>query len=63
MYLSGLAFDWCVYFSAMDSTKLGFETYVIKDLTRSIDLPTGYTLEKENEMKKAGVKIIDSSYF
>ena len=63
VYLSGLAFDWCVYFSAMDSTKLGFETYVIKDLTRSIDLPAGYALEKEIEMKRAGVKIIDSSYF
>lgn len=63
VYLCGLAFDWCVYFSAMDSLKLGFETYVIKDLTRSIDLPAGYALEKEIEMKQAGISIINSSFF
>ena len=61
VYLCGLAFDWCVYFSAMDSLKFGFETYVIMDLTRSIDSPAGYALEKELEMKQAGIKIIDSS--
>ena len=61
VYLCGLALDWCVYFSAMDSLKLGFETYVIMDLTRSIDSPAGYALEKEFEMKQAGIKIIDSS--
>jgi len=63
VYLCGLAFDWCVYFSAVDSVKNGFETYVIMDLTRSIDLPAGYAQEIENEMKQAGIKLIDSSYF
>lgn len=63
VYLCGLAFDWCVYFSAMDSIKNGFETFVIIDLTRSIDLPEGYALEKENEMKQAGINIINSAFF
>ena len=63
VYFAGLAFDWCVYFSAMDSVRHGFETYVIIDMTRSIDLPAGYALEKENEMKQAGINIIDSSFF
>jgi len=63
VYICGLALDWCVYFSAMDAVNHGFETYVIIDLTRSIDLPAGYALDKENEMKQAGIKIIDSSYF
>jgi len=63
VYLCGLAFDWCVYFSAVDSIKNGFETYVIMDLTRSIDLPAGYAQEIENKMKQAGIKLIDSSYF
>jgi nicotinamidase/pyrazinamidase len=63
VYLCGLAFDWCVFFSAMDSIKHGFETYVIMDLTRSIDAPAGYALEKEIEMKQAGIDIINSSYF
>ncbi len=63
VFICGLAFDWCVFYSAMDSVKHGFETYVIIDLTRSIDLPVGYALEKEIEMKQAGINIIESSYF
>ncbi len=63
VFICGLAFDWCVYFSAMDSVEHGFETYVIMDLSRSIDLPSGYALEKEIEMKQAGINIIKSSYF
>lgn len=63
VFFCGLAFDWCVYFSAMDAVKNGFETYVIMNLTCSIDLPSGYALEKEIEMKKAGINIIESSYF
>jgi nicotinamidase/pyrazinamidase len=61
--ICGLAFDWCVFFSAMDSVKHGFETSVIIDLTRSIDLPAGYAREKENEMERAGVIIVESSQF
>ena len=63
VFICGLALDWCVYFSAMDSVNHGFETYVLIDLTRSIDLPVGYALEKINEMKKAGINIIESSYY
>ncbi len=63
VYICGLAMDWCVYFSAIDSVAQGFETYVIKDLTRAVDLPSGYALEKEKEMKKAGISLIESSFF
>jgi len=62
VYLCGLAFDWCVYFSAMDSLQHGFNTIVISDLTRAVDLPAGYALEKEKEMQKAGISLIKSSY-
>ena len=63
VYLCGLAFDWCVYFSAMDSIKHGFNPIVISDLTRAVDLPVGYALEKEKEMQKAGISLIELSYF
>ncbi len=62
VFLCGLAFDWCVFFSAVDSLKKGFNTYVIKDLTRAIDLPPGYAFEREQEILKLGGKIIDSRY-
>src|SRR5437870_13916721 len=38
VFVTGLATDFCVAWTAMDARKLGFETYVIEDATRGIDL-------------------------
>ena len=38
-FLCGLALDVCVGWSAVDSARLGFETFVIEDLTRSTGIP------------------------
>lgn len=37
VYICGLAYDYCVGSAALDARKLGYETYVIRDLTKSID--------------------------
>jgi nicotinamidase/pyrazinamidase len=46
VFLMGLAYDFCVGFSAEDAAKEGFEVYIITDATASVDLPanddTGY---------------------
>jgi nicotinamidase/pyrazinamidase len=39
-YFTGLAYDYCVGFSAIDAVKLGFEATVIEDLSRSIAQPS-----------------------
>ena len=39
IFLAGLAYDFCVRFSAEDGRKLGFETLVIEDATRAVALP------------------------
>ena len=39
LFLVGLAYDFCVRFSAIDGTHLGFETIVIEDATRAVGLP------------------------
>ena len=39
LFLAGLAFDFCVRFSAIDGRALGFETIVIEDATRAVNLP------------------------
>ena len=36
VFLAGLAFDYCVAWSAKDAARLGFETLVIEDATRAI---------------------------
>ena len=38
VFVTGLATDFCVAWTAMDARKLGFEVYVIEDATRGIDL-------------------------
>lgn len=39
LFLCGLAYDFCVRFSAIDGKHLGFETIVIEDATRAVNLP------------------------
>jgi nicotinamidase/pyrazinamidase len=38
IFLAGLATDYCVHYSAVDARRLGFETVVIEDGCRAIDL-------------------------
>jgi len=38
VFLAGLAFDFCVRYSAEDARRLGFEAVVIEDACRAIDL-------------------------
>ncbi len=41
LFFTGLAYDFCVGFSALDGTRLGFECLVIEDLSRPVGLPSG----------------------
>ena len=38
VFVTGLATDFCVAWTALDARKLGFKAYVIEDATRAIDL-------------------------
>jgi nicotinamidase/pyrazinamidase len=38
VFLAGLAFDFCVRYSAEDACRLGFEVFVIEDACRGIDV-------------------------
>ena len=56
VYIVGLAYDFCVGYTAEDSAEEGFETFVIKDATRSVD-PEDESFMDER-LEDAGVKII-----
>jgi nicotinamidase-related amidase len=56
VYVVGLAMDYCVKFTALDSSKEGFSTYVVAEGTRAVD-PTSWN-NVEAELKKAGVPIV-----
>jgi nicotinamidase/pyrazinamidase len=55
-----LATDFCVAWTAMDARKLGFDTYVIEDATRGIDL-NGSLAAAWKQMLAKGVKRIQSA--
>jgi len=60
VYVTGLATDFCVAWTAMDARKAGFDTYVIEDATRAIDL-NGSLAAAWKQMSAKGVKKIQSS--
>ncbi|HEX9965262.1 MAG TPA: nicotinamidase [Allosphingosinicella sp.] len=58
--LVGLAYDFCVAYSAVDSVREGFEAVVLKELTRAIAMPAdeGTTVdEAEANFREAGVAV------
>jgi nicotinamidase/pyrazinamidase len=60
VYLCGLATDYCVAWSALDARRAGFETVVIEDACRAIDLD-GSLARVWDEMTAAGVQRIGSA--
>lgn len=58
--LVGLATDFCVAYSALDAARLGFETTVLMDACRAIDLD-GSLAAAEARMREAGVVLTDSA--
>ncbi|MFW5768345.1 MAG: bifunctional nicotinamidase/pyrazinamidase [Bacteroidota bacterium] len=61
LYITGLAADVCVYFTVKDALLLGYETYLITDATRGVNLNPGDTQNAMTDMKKHGAKLIESS--
>ena len=55
VFLSGLATDFCVAWSALDARKAGFEATVVDDACRGIDL-NGSLKKAWTDMTRAGVR-------
>ena len=60
VYLGGLATDYCVRFSALDAVCLGFETRLIEDACRAVNLRPADAQQALAEMKQAGVEVLSS---
>ncbi|MHC4886584.1 MAG: isochorismatase family protein [Planctomycetota bacterium] len=58
LVLAGLATDYCVKFTALDARELGFETSLILDGIRGVELNPGDCDQALKEMKAAGVNIL-----
>ena len=59
VFLVGLAYDFCVGYSALDARRVGLPAVVVRDGCRAID--AGGSLERmEKEFAQAGVEVVDS---
>jgi nicotinamidase/pyrazinamidase len=59
LFVAGLATDFCVAWTALDARQAGFDTYVIEDACRGIDLK-GSLAAAWQEMARQGVRRIQS---
>lgn len=60
IYITGLATDYCVKFTAIDSVFEGYKTFVIKDAVRGVNINKDDSKKAFNEMKEKECKIITS---
>lgn len=61
IFICGLATDYCVKHSVLDAIDLGFDTYVVVDACRGVDLVKGDSQRALRAMEQAGAKMIKSS--
>ncbi len=59
LYLCGLATDYCVAWSALDARKQGFESMVIEDACRAIDLD-GSLARAKTRFAEVGIGLLNS---
>jgi nicotinamidase/pyrazinamidase len=61
VYVCGLATDYCVKFTALDSVQFGFRTSLIEDASRGVNLRSDDVKNAVEEMKHAGVSVVQSA--
>ncbi len=59
VFIAGLAFDFCVRYSAEDARRIGFDVVVIEEGCRSIDVDNSVA-ETRSSFKKLDVLLIDT---
>ncbi|MCB1157013.1 MAG: bifunctional nicotinamidase/pyrazinamidase [Leptospiraceae bacterium] len=61
IFVCGLALDFCVKFTAVDAKELGYDTYLIEDACRAVNLSPGDDKKAIEDMKALGIHCISSS--
>jgi nicotinamidase/pyrazinamidase len=60
VYVLGLATDYCVKFTVFDAVELGFDTFVIEDGCRAVELQPGDGARALDDMRSAAAHVINS---
>ena len=61
VFVCGLATDYCVKFTALDATQMGFRTNLIEDASRGVNLKPDDVKNAIKGMKEAGIVVIRST--
>ncbi|NME69187.1 bifunctional nicotinamidase/pyrazinamidase [Flammeovirga aprica] len=61
VYITGLATDYCVKFTALDAITCGFRTFLIEDATRGVNLKPNDVQNAITDMKVSGIRVIQST--
>jgi nicotinamidase/pyrazinamidase len=62
VFLAGLAYDYCVGYSALDARRLGLDAFILRDACRAIDL-NGSVAAIEREFTATGVQLTNTVDF
>lgn len=60
VFVAGLALDYCVKFTALDAKSLGFDTFILTDATRAVNLLPEDGRKAIDELKGAGIYCLES---
>jgi nicotinamidase/pyrazinamidase len=58
VFVGGLATDYCVKFTALDAVKLGFQTHLIEDACRGVNLKSGDVADAITQLRGAQVAVV-----
>lgn len=61
VFVAGLATDYCVKFTALDATQMGFKTNLVEDASRGVNLQPGDVKNAIEEMRRAGISVVTSA--
>lgn len=62
VFIVGLATDYCVKFTALDALSLGFETYVVVDACRGVDISPGDVDRALHDIEITGGHLIRANH-
>jgi nicotinamidase/pyrazinamidase len=61
VFVCGLATDYCVKFTALDTAQMGFKTFFIADTSRGVNLQPNDVKNAVAEMNRAGITTLQSA--
>ncbi|HEY0590552.1 MAG TPA: isochorismatase family protein, partial [Thermoanaerobaculia bacterium] len=61
VWVTGLATDYCVLWTARDARELGFRTRAIEDACRGVELKDGDIARAFDEMRSLGIEVLQSA--